>query len=57
MLSGRADLIARITSKFLEEQWSKGRDNWVIDDDGTMMWVYGVKHWTAGLKPEEVNEP
>lgn len=53
MLAGRAVAIARVTSKFLKDQYAMGRDYWVIDEDGTMMWINGVP-WAQGTRPEDM---
>lgn len=53
MQSGRQALIARLVSSYLMEQYNKGRDYWVLDSDGSMMWVSGVS-WAHGTMPEEM---
>lgn len=53
MQGGRCRMIARIGSKYLMEQYRKGREYWVIDEDGTMMWVNGVS-WANHTKPEDM---
>jgi hypothetical protein len=35
------------------EQYNKGRDYWVIDEDGTMMWINGVS-WANGTYPDDM---
>lgn len=53
MQSGRAKLIARMLAKYLMEQYKKGREYWVLDEDGSMMQVGGVT-WAAGTRPEDM---
>ena len=53
MQSGRQALIARLVSSYLMEQYNKGRAYWVLDSDGSMMWVSGVS-WAHGTMPEEM---
>lgn len=53
MQAGRAAAIARVTSKFLRAQYELGREYWVLDEDGSMMYVAGVP-WTAGTRPEDM---
>lgn len=53
MLGGRANAIARVASRFLKEQYAMGRDYWVLDEDGSMMYVHGVP-WSEGTRPEDM---
>lgn len=53
MQTGRGALIARMVSAYLMEQYRKGREFWVLDEDGTMMWVYGVS-WGHGANPDDL---
>lgn len=46
----RAFVVAGAVSKYLMEQFNSGRDNWVLDEDGTLMWVEGVT-WAEGEDP------
>ena len=47
--------VADVVSKYLMEQYRKGREYWVIDEDGSMMWVLGCS-WEEGTKPEDMIE-
>ena len=42
MQAGRAEAVARVTRIFLLEQYNLGREHWILDDDGSMMYVAGV---------------
>ncbi len=53
MQTGRQQLIARMGSAYLMEQYQKGRDYWVLDADGSMMWINGVS-WAEGTMPEDM---
>lgn len=53
MQSGRAAAIAREVAKYLKAQYALGREHWVIDEDGSMMYVAGVS-WAAGTRPEDM---
>ena len=53
MQSGRAAAIAREAAIYLKKQYELGREHWVIDEDGTMMYVAGV-HWASGTRPEDM---
>lgn len=55
MLMTRCIRVAEYVSKYLMEQYRKGREYWVLDEDGSMMWVLGVS-WAEGTKPEEMVE-
>jgi len=55
MLQGRCAMIARLGSKYLKSEYAKGREHWVLDEDGTMMWIRGVS-WAQGTKPEDMIE-
>jgi hypothetical protein len=49
----RSPLVARLVYPYLMEQYNKGRDYWVIDEDGTMMWINGVS-WANGTYPDDM---
>ncbi len=51
----RAPRVAKHVAAYLMEQYNKGRDYWVIDEDGTMMWLLGVS-WEEGTRPEDMND-
>lgn len=53
MLAGRAKAIATEAAKYLKAQYNLGREHWVIDEDGTMMYVAGV-YWASGTRPEDM---
>lgn len=53
MQSGRARLIGRMLGKYLLEQYKKGREYWVLDEDGSMMQAGDVP-WAAGTRPEDM---
>ena len=53
MLSFRAQIVARIVSAYLLEQYNLGREYWVLDEDGSMMYVKGVS-WAEGTMPEDM---
>ena len=53
MTAGRAKAIASAVRTYLMEQYNLGREHWVIDEDGSMMYVYGVS-WTEGTRPEDM---
>lgn len=53
MNAGLRIYVCRIVSAYLMEQYKKGREYWVIDEDGTMMWVLGVT-WGAGTNPDDM---
>lgn len=53
-ISDRAYLIAIHVSTYLMEQYYKGREHWVIDEDGSMMYVKGVI-WPEGQDPDKFN--
>lgn len=52
MLLKRAPRVAEAVSAFLMEQYNLGRDHWVLDEDGSMMWVKGVT-WVEGEDPSQ----
>lgn len=55
MLQGRYRILQSVMGKYLMEQYRKGREYWVIDEDGTMMWVSGnVVTWGNGTRPEDM---
>lgn len=53
MQQGRTVLIARVASAYLKQKYNEGRENWIIDEDGTMMWINGVS-WAQNTKPEDM---
>ena len=53
MQAGRAEAIARQARIYLMEQYRKGREYWVLDEDGSMMYVAGVP-WAEGQNPDEM---
>lgn len=53
MQSGRAEAIARVARIFLMEQYRLGREYWILDEDGSMMYVAGVT-WAEGQDPNEM---
>ncbi len=53
MQVGRMSLIQRILREYLQQQYGKGREFWVVDEDGSMMWVRGCK-WAEGTTPDEM---
>lgn len=53
MTAGRAKAIAAAVRPYLMEQYNLGREHWVLDEDGSMMWVSGVS-WTEGTRPEDM---
>ena len=55
MYGGRAKAIAAAVKPYLMEQYYKGREYWVLDEDGSMMYVSGVS-WTEGTRPEDMAE-
>ena len=50
MSISRAPIVATHMATYLMEQYFKGREYWVLDEDGSMMWVKGVT-WTEGTDP------
>ncbi len=50
---GRWKFITAKVSEYLIEQYKKGREHWVIDEDGTMMYVAGVS-WAKYTRPENM---
>lgn len=52
MLLKRSTVLAPLVAKYLMEQFNKGREYWVIDEDGSMMWVLGVT-WAEGADPSK----
>ncbi|WP_290395387.1 hypothetical protein, partial [Duncaniella muris] len=55
MKTTRSVRIANYVSKYLLEQYKKGREHWVIDEDGSMMWVLGCS-WASGTMPDNMTE-
>lgn len=53
MQAGLRQLILRKVSSYLMEQYRKGREFWILDEDGTMMYVQGVT-WAQGTDPNEM---
>lgn len=53
MQAGRAEAIARFARIYLMEEYKKGREHWVLDDDGSMMYVAGVTR-IEGQNPDEM---
>jgi hypothetical protein len=53
MQAGRAQAIAKETVKFLKAQYELGREHWILDEDGTMMWVSGCP-WAVGTNPDDM---
>lgn len=51
--NGRAETMNRLVSAYLREQYNLGREHWVLDEDGSMMWITGVS-WSEGQKPDEM---
>lgn len=54
MQVGRRQLIQDMMLEYLTEQYKKGREYWVIDDDGTMMWVRGCA-WDNHTDPNTMS--
>lgn len=53
MLLNRSPLIAAAVAEYLMEQYNKGREYWVLDEDGSMMYVKGVT-WAEGTDPNNM---
>lgn len=53
--NGRAEAMIRVTRAYLLQQYNLGREHWVLDEDGTMMWVNSVP-WGEGVNPDEMEE-
>ncbi|MFR1239776.1 MAG: hypothetical protein ACLSDJ_00960 [Butyricimonas faecihominis] len=53
MINGRDIAIARVGANYLKAEYAKGREFWVLDEDGSMMWVRGVT-WTEGTNPDDM---
>lgn len=51
--NGRAEAVVRLMRPYLMEQYELGREHWVLDEDGSMMWITGVT-WAAGQDPDEM---
>lgn len=49
----RMGIIQRAAASYLREQYNKGREYWVLDEDGSMMWVKGCS-WALGTRPEDM---
>lgn len=54
MQSGRIEMVQRMVISYLLEQYKKGREYWVLDEDGTMMWVRGLGKWAEGTSPDDM---
>lgn len=51
----RYALAQKLLADYLKEQYSKGRDYWVLDPDGTMMWVPNQNlPWGEDARPENM---
>lgn len=55
MKTTRSKRVANYVSKYLLEQYKLGREHWVIDEDGSMMWVLGCS-WASGTMPENMTD-
>lgn len=53
-MGSRCKLVAKHVSAYLMEQYNKGREYWVLDEDGSMMYVLGVI-WREGQDPDTFN--
>ncbi|MDE5693335.1 MAG: hypothetical protein K2I09_05380, partial [Duncaniella sp.] len=53
-MSSRCQLVAKHVAAYLMEEYNKGREHWVLDEDGSMMYVKGVI-WTEGQNPDTFN--
>lgn len=53
MKTTRSKRVAEKVSKYLLEQYRLGRDSWVLDEDGSMMYVLGVS-WAEGTMPDQM---
>lgn len=51
MKTSRSPRVAAHVAKYLLEQYRKGREYWVLDEDGSMMFVNGVS-WAQGTMPD-----
>lgn len=48
---------ANLLAKYIREQFDMGREHWLIDPDGTMMWVKNpLITWAEDTKPEEIEK-
>lgn len=46
---------ANLLAKYIREQFDKGREYWLVDPDGTMMWVKNpLITWAEDTKPEDI---
>lgn len=51
--AGRREMVRRIMMNYLNGEYAKGRKYWVLDEDGSMMWVSGCR-WAKGTMPDEM---
>ena len=51
--NGRSEAMVRVTRIYLLEQYNLGREHWVLDEDGSMMWIRSVP-WQEGQNPDEM---
>lgn len=51
--NGRYETMNRLVSAYLRKQYELGREYWVLDEDGSMMWITGVS-WAQGQNPDEM---
>lgn len=51
--NGRSEAMVRVTRIYLLEQYNLGREHWVLDEDGSMMWISSVP-WQEGQNPDEM---
>ena len=49
----RLNIIKQTTASYLVKQYELGREHWVIDEDGSMMWVKTCP-WSDGARPEDL---
>lgn len=56
MNAGLRAYACRVLSAYLMEQYKKGRDYWVLDEDGTMMYTFGVT-WGPNTNPDDMVDP
>lgn len=53
MTISRSPIVVKHVSAYLKAEYNKGREFWVLDEDGSMMWVNGCP-WAAGTRPEDL---
>ena len=51
--NGRCEAVVRVVSAYLREQYKLGREYWVLDEDGSMMWINSVP-WEEGQNPDQM---